>query len=177
MGRLHGLTHIRDCCVQKQTSASAHSTYTHMLASALRRYSLCDCVRPYFKRSSACELVVVPSRVPHRPHKIVCVEDLSGHFCQTWWMCHLEKPAIHGGRSNRMHHLITHTHVQITVIVRQSPLLLSNHHYFSNIFRHVVYQICPHISHITTPKHVPNISKHFSNTFPNISKHLKTFIK
>ena len=48
MGRLHGLTHIRDCCVQKQTSASAHSTYTHMLASALRRYSLCDCVRPDF---------------------------------------------------------------------------------------------------------------------------------
>ena len=84
-----------------------------MLASALRRYSDIPFAIVYdristFERSSACELVVVPSRVPHRPHKIVCVEDLSGHFCQTWWMCHLEKPAIHGGRSNRMHHL-THT--------------------------------------------------------------------
>ena len=112
MGRLHGLTHIRNRCVQKQTSASAHSTYTHMLASVLRRYSDIPFAIVHdrisnFKRSSACELVVGPSRVPHRPHKIVCVEDLSGHFCQTRWMCHLEKPAIHGGRSNRMHH---HTH-------------------------------------------------------------------
>ena len=58
MGRLHGLTHIRDCCLlyAKLQNKLAHPHIAHIHICwhpccediPIFRYSLCDCVRPDF---------------------------------------------------------------------------------------------------------------------------------
>ena len=147
-----------------------------MLASVLRRYSLCDCVRPDFNfRTIVCMRVGggTVAGTTSTTQDCLCggskrallpdtVDVPSGEACHTWRQIQ-PHAASH-------HH--THTHVQITVIVRQSPLLLSNHHYFSNIFRHVFFIKYVHTLLILLLPNmcqtVPNISQTHFQTFPNI---------
>ena len=148
--------------------------YTHMLASVLRRYSLCDCVRPDFNFQTIVCMRVGGGTVAgttSTTQDCLCggskrallpdmVDVPSGEACHTWRQIQPHASSHHTHTRADYSHSAT-----ITVITFQPPLFFT--HFPASVFIKYVHTflilLLPNMCQTS-----PNISQTHFQTFPNI---------